>query len=217
MVSWIRSFVNEVKTRTGRDAVIYTNYYWWKDCTGGNSSFGANPLEIANYSATSSPILPTGWTAFTTWQYDCSHSVSGSTQVVCQTTFNGSLNGLKAFAAGTAPPPPSGGVAPTISPAAYSVTHLPAYRSSYSCPSGELCLQVYDPTTEGTTVFDLYYCKTYSLFNWLDSGTYIDNQTGSSTITYFYGQPGQVLTQFAPSGATLHTYNWTPVNYIKSC
>jgi GH25 family lysozyme M1 (1,4-beta-N-acetylmuramidase) len=215
MVSWIRAFVNEVQARTGRAAVIYTDLGFWKDCTGNNSSFGANPLEIANWGA--SPVLPAGWTSFTAWQYDCSHSVPGSTQAVCQDAWNGSLASLKAFAGGAPPPPPPSGPAPSISPAAYSVTHLPAYRSSYSCPSGELCLQVYDPTTEGTTVFDLYYCRTYSVSNWNGSGTYIDNQTGSSTITYFYDQNHNVLAQFAPSGASLHSYNWDPVWYIKSC
>jgi hypothetical protein len=111
-----------------------------------------------------------------------------------------------------------GAVAPSISPAAYSVTHLAAGNSAYSCPSGQLCLQVDDPTTNGTTVFDLYYCKTYALSHWYNSGTYIDNQTGTSTTTYFYGaSTSQVLAKFTPTGTQQHTYNWTPVNWIKPC
>jgi hypothetical protein len=110
------------------------------------------------------------------------------------------------------------GIAPSISPAAYSVTHLPAGTSSYSCPSGQLCLQVNDATTKGTTVFDLYYCKTYALSHWYDNGTYIDNQTGTSTTTYFYGaSTSQVLAQFTPTGTKLQTFDWTPVNWIKAC
>jgi hypothetical protein len=111
-----------------------------------------------------------------------------------------------------------GAVAPSISPAAYSVTHLAAGNSAYSCPSGQLCLQVDDPTTSGTTVFDLYYCKTYALSHWYNSGTYIDNQTGKSTTTYFYGaSTSQVLAHFTPTGIQLNDYNWTPVNWIKPC
>jgi hypothetical protein len=115
--------------------------------------------------------------------------------------------------------PPPAAVAPSISPAAYSVTHLPAGTSTYPCPSGQLCLQVNDPTTSGTTVFDLYYCKTYALSHWYDNGTYIDNQTGgSSTTTYFYGSStSQVLAQFTATNTKLQTFNWTPVNWIKPC
>ena len=38
MVSWIRDFSNRYKARTGRVPAIYTNYYWWQDCTGNTSS-----------------------------------------------------------------------------------------------------------------------------------------------------------------------------------
>lgn len=103
---------------------------------------------------------------------------------------------------------------PSISPAAFSVTHLPPFRSSYSCPPSELCLQVYDPATEGTTVFDLYYCKTYTLFNWNDSGTYEDNQTPRGTESVFIGPPN---TDIWSDGGQLHSINWTPYNQIFSC
>jgi len=103
---------------------------------------------------------------------------------------------------------------PSISPAAFSVTHLPPFRSSYSCPSAEICLQVYDPATEGTTVFDLFYCRTYTLFNWNDSGTYEDNQTPRGTESIFIGPPN---TDVFSDGGQLHSINWTPYNQIVSC
>jgi GH25 family lysozyme M1 (1,4-beta-N-acetylmuramidase) len=93
MVTWIRDFVNEVKARTGRDAAIYTNRNWWDPCTGSNSSFSANPLEIANYSG-SPGTLPAGWSHFTAWQY----AGSSSTLPGSPTVFNGTLGQLAAFA-----------------------------------------------------------------------------------------------------------------------
>lgn len=104
-------------------------------------------------------------------------------------------------------------VSPSISPAAFSVTHLPQSRPGYTCPTKELCLQVYDPVTEGTIVFDLFYCKTYTLFNWNDSGTYEDNQV-NGVPTEFVVPPD---TTVRPDGGRLHSINWTPYNYIVSC
>ncbi|MEV7970929.1 GH25 family lysozyme [Sphaerisporangium sp. NPDC088356] len=95
MVTWIRDFVNEVKSRTGRDAAIYTNPNWWNQCTGGNGSFSANALETSNYSG-SPGALPAGWSRFTAWQYaGSSSSLPGS-----PTVFNSTLSDLAAFAGG---------------------------------------------------------------------------------------------------------------------
>jgi GH25 family lysozyme M1 (1,4-beta-N-acetylmuramidase) len=76
LVSWIRSFVNRVQARIGRGPIIYTNTYWWNDCTGGNTSFGNLPLAIANYGAAPSP-LPAGWSTYAIWQFTESGSVNG--------------------------------------------------------------------------------------------------------------------------------------------
>ncbi|MCT9935389.1 GH25 family lysozyme, partial [Planotetraspora sp. A-T 1434] len=93
MVTWIRDFVNQIKVRTGREASIYTNRNWWNQCTGNNTSFSANPLETANYSA-SPGTLPAGWSRFTAWQYAGSSSdIPGS-----PTVFNGTLGDLATFA-----------------------------------------------------------------------------------------------------------------------
>jgi|SRR5579875_488664 len=92
MVAWIRGFVNEIKARTGRDAVIYTATKWWDSCTGGNTSFSANPLFIANYYGSPTP-LPAGWDTWTLWQYADSGSLPGD-----QDVFNGSISGLAALA-----------------------------------------------------------------------------------------------------------------------
>ena len=92
MVSWIRAFVDRVRERTGRTAMIYTNTNWWNQCTGKNSSFGKNPLFIANYSGSPTP-LPPGWSSWAIWQYSDSGPLPGD-----QGVFNGSLNELAALA-----------------------------------------------------------------------------------------------------------------------
>jgi GH25 family lysozyme M1 (1,4-beta-N-acetylmuramidase) len=75
MVTWIRDFVNQVKRRTGTDAIIYTAASWWRDCTGGSSAFASYPLWVASYAAT--PNMPAGWSDYTLWQYTSTGPVSG--------------------------------------------------------------------------------------------------------------------------------------------
>ncbi|MEQ4209963.1 lysozyme [Actinopolymorpha sp. B9G3] len=92
MVSWIRSFTNQYKARTGRDAVIYTTTDWWTQCTGNNASFGStNPLWIARYASTPG-TLPAGWGTRTIWQYTSSP--------LDQNYFNGAYDRLQELANG---------------------------------------------------------------------------------------------------------------------
>jgi lysozyme len=95
LVSWIRDFLDRYRSRTGRDAVIYTSTTWWKQCTGNYKGFGAkNPLWIARY-ASSPGTLPAGWSFHTMWQ----HTQTGPT-VGDHNKFNGSLSRVQALAKG---------------------------------------------------------------------------------------------------------------------
>ncbi|MGW0207908.1 lysozyme [Streptomyces sp. NPDC003233] len=94
MVGWIRDFLNRYKSRTGRNAVIYTATNWWTECTGDYSGFGDNPLWIARY-ASSAGTLPSGWSSYTMWQYTSSGKTVGD-----HDRFNGSTDRLKSFATG---------------------------------------------------------------------------------------------------------------------
>ncbi|MFI6871851.1 lysozyme [Streptomyces sp. NPDC050400] len=95
MVGWISSFSNEVKRRTGRRPVIYTNYHWWKRCTGNSAAFATNhALWLARYDE-SAGSLPKGWSYWTFWQYGNSGRLPGD-----QNLFNGSMTQLKRFARG---------------------------------------------------------------------------------------------------------------------
>jgi GH25 family lysozyme M1 (1,4-beta-N-acetylmuramidase) len=70
MGTWVKSFTAEVKTRTGRPAIIYTTADWWNTCVGTAVSLGSNPLWIAAYTGTTSPgSMPDGWSNWTYWQY----------------------------------------------------------------------------------------------------------------------------------------------------
>ncbi|MEB3962856.1 lysozyme [Streptomyces kunmingensis] len=96
MVSWIKSFSGEVKRRTGRHPVIYTNYHWWKTCTGNSRAFATNhALWLARYNV-SAGALPAGWSFWTFWQYDN----GGGGLPGDQNLFNGSMNQLREFARG---------------------------------------------------------------------------------------------------------------------
>lgn len=95
MISWIRSFSDEVRRRTGRRPVIYTNYRWRKNCTGNSTAFAGNhALWLAHYDE-SAGALPSGWPYWTFWQYDNSGGLPGD-----QNLFNGSQAQLRRFARG---------------------------------------------------------------------------------------------------------------------
>jgi GH25 family lysozyme M1 (1,4-beta-N-acetylmuramidase) len=92
MVNWVRDFTRTYKTRTGRDAVIYTSLSWWVTCTGNSGAFAStNPLWIPRY-ATSPGQLPGGWGFHTIWQH--------TDTPLDQDVFNGSLARLQALARG---------------------------------------------------------------------------------------------------------------------
>ncbi len=90
MQSWITSFYNEYKAKTGRDVVIYTSPSWWNSCTGGWSGMAAKtPLWVADWTTAANPTLPGGFSASTVWQYTDSGSVSGISGAVDRDRFNG--------------------------------------------------------------------------------------------------------------------------------
>jgi len=76
MVTWIKDFIAEAKTESGKVPVIYTTTRWWDDCTGDSQAFSADPLWIASYGVTV-PSIPTAWSSLALWQYSQSGAVSG--------------------------------------------------------------------------------------------------------------------------------------------
>ena len=92
MVSWIKSFSDTYRARTGRWPVIYTSASWWSLCTGNRGAFAStNPLWVARY-ASSPGTLPYNWRIYTFWQY--------SSIPIDKNVFNGSYDRLRALANG---------------------------------------------------------------------------------------------------------------------
>lgn len=122
------------------------------------------------------------------------------------------------LAPGAAAASPTGGVGaaavpPTVSPAAdwfyYSGT-------GYTCPQGNFCARVWDPTANTYRVYKLFRCATYSLSNWQGTGGYVNRQTGARATATFYGQSGNALLN-VPIGAQDTSYDWGPVWKIRNC
>ncbi|MFE4172347.1 lysozyme [Streptomyces sp. NPDC056909] len=95
MVDWIDDFLETYRSRTGRDALIYTATSWWKTCTGNYPGFAStNPLWIPRYSGTVGE-LPAGWGFQTIWQYTSTGPIVGD-----HNRFNGALDRVQALANG---------------------------------------------------------------------------------------------------------------------
>lgn len=77
MVSWIRSFTAEVRSKTGQLPIIYTPASWWNTCTGSSTAFGQTPAWLPYYGSSGSPALPAGWANWSFWQYSSTGTVSG--------------------------------------------------------------------------------------------------------------------------------------------
>lgn len=95
MAKWIKNFTRTYKSKTSRDAVIYTSTSWWKKCVGTSAKLASsNPLWIARYNS-SIGDLPSNWKVHTIWQFADSGPLPGD-----QNKFNGSLSRVKALANG---------------------------------------------------------------------------------------------------------------------
>lgn len=118
LVSWAKDFTNTIKSSTGKDAVIYSSYYFWQNCMGASNAFASsNPLWIAAYYA-ASPWMPGNWPTYTFWQYANDHADAAQTIPATfpgdQNVFNGTMDQLRTLAGASpvapAPPPVLGKV-----------------------------------------------------------------------------------------------------------
>jgi len=95
VLAWTKTFLNEVQYLTGKPAILYTGFYFWRDSAGNSPSNFNCPLWIASYSA--SPTIPSAWSIYTFWQYSDTGSVPGVSGNVDLDTFNGSYSTLLKF------------------------------------------------------------------------------------------------------------------------
>jgi lysozyme len=91
--SWIVTFINRIKTLTGRPGIIYTGFYFWRDSAGNGSNLNC-PLWLAAYVSDPAPYVPAAWSTWSFWQYTSSGTVSGVSGNVDRDAWNGTLSGL---------------------------------------------------------------------------------------------------------------------------
>jgi GH25 family lysozyme M1 (1,4-beta-N-acetylmuramidase) len=91
--SWIVTFINRIKTLTGRPGIIYTGFYFWRDSAGNGSNLNC-PLWLAAYVSNPAPYVPAAWSTWSFWQYTSSGSVPGVSGNVDRDCWNGTLSGL---------------------------------------------------------------------------------------------------------------------------
>lgn len=103
LTAWVRDFTSTLYRLTSKQAMIYTGYYFWRDCLGNTSEFSStNPLWLASY-YTSSPAVPGGWPTYTIWQYANDYANAAQTVKATfpgdQNVFNGTIDQLRKLAA----------------------------------------------------------------------------------------------------------------------
>lgn len=100
IVANLGKWLDRVESKLGRQAIIYTADGFWSTLPG-TARFANRPLWVANYGV-SCPYVPDSWSSFRFWQYSESGSVAGISGQVDLDVWNGTLDQLRAFAAGGA-------------------------------------------------------------------------------------------------------------------
>lgn len=112
----MKTWLDRVETATGKKPIVYTAAFMQNVVGGG---FADYTLWVANYTS-ECPLVPSGWTDWSMWQYSDKGKVAGIQGNVDRNVWNGTLDDLLAFAGKSAspsdppppaddPPPPSGG------------------------------------------------------------------------------------------------------------
>ena len=91
----VTKWVNHIKAATGRDPIVYTGYYFWKDNVQ-SSAQAANPLWHAQY-CNCCPTIANPWTYWTFWQYTSTGSIPGIPGNVDHDKWNGTIADLQKF------------------------------------------------------------------------------------------------------------------------
>lgn len=80
--NWVREWIDEIKTLTGRDPILYTYHSFWIQSMGNTTEFSEYPLWLAYYDSNLPNQIPGGWKEVTFWQYTGSGNAAGvQTQV----------------------------------------------------------------------------------------------------------------------------------------
>jgi lysozyme len=94
----IQEWMDAVESAVNRQIIIYTNASFWENTLGNSTRFSDRALWIAEYTSAPQPKYPSAFPAYSFWQYSESGTVPGISGQVDMDRFNGSMNGLRAFA-----------------------------------------------------------------------------------------------------------------------
>jgi lysozyme len=99
----VRAWIDRVRPAIGREPVIYTGYYFWRDGVGAPDMTGS-PLWHAQYTTAACPNIASPWTDWAFWQFTSTGRVAGIVGDVDVNRWNGTRADLDAFAEGAARP-----------------------------------------------------------------------------------------------------------------
>lgn len=97
MHEWTQEFTSHIKSKTGKDPIIYASPSFWQNCMDDSGAFSNNPLWLASYGV-DNPTVPGGWNNYTFWQYSETGSVDGVSGPVDTNKFQGTGEDLKRLA-----------------------------------------------------------------------------------------------------------------------
>lgn len=92
----VKQWIAHVKAKTGRDPIVYTGFYFWRDSVGGANVL-PSALFHAQYTTAACPNIAAPWTDWAFWQYTSSGSVDGINGNVDTDRWNGTKAQLMAF------------------------------------------------------------------------------------------------------------------------
>jgi lysozyme len=93
----VQAFAAEVESQTGQSPIIYTAPGFWGPNVAPTGLEYRCPLWVANWGV-ESPTLPSGWSAWTFWQYSAHGTCAGVGGEVDLDRFNGALSDLQSLA-----------------------------------------------------------------------------------------------------------------------
>jgi lysozyme len=92
----VKKWLAHVKAAVGRDPIVYTGFYFWRDSVGGADVL-PSVLFHAQYTTAACPNIAAPWTDWAFWQYTSTGTVNGITGSVDTDRWNGTKAQLMAF------------------------------------------------------------------------------------------------------------------------
>jgi lysozyme len=94
----VRAWIGRVRPAIGREPIIYTGFYFWRDEVGA-PDLTASPLWHAQYTTAECPNIAPPWTAWAFWQFTSMGRVAGIAGDVDVNRWNGTREALSSFTA----------------------------------------------------------------------------------------------------------------------